>query len=234
MQSVFEQTFTDYEYIIIDGGSTDGSREYIEQHKEKLAYWVSEKDGGIYDAMNKGSQMAKGNYLHYLNSADTYFDRDTLKNLFSKCWDEDFVFGNQNLPGYFLKEYPERLTYDFFCRDAVPHQATIIKRSFFEKYGPFSEKYSMGGDYKFFLEAVFVHQCKYAYSGITMVNYDMNGISTRDGDSLIKQFITIRKSCLPNLEIELEQLYEIRRKYFLLKNSRWVRLRMKLKKSIGI
>ncbi len=68
MQSVFEQTFTDYEYIVIDGGSTDGSKEYIEQHSDKLAYWVSEKDKGIYNAMNKGIIKAGGDYLLFLNS----------------------------------------------------------------------------------------------------------------------------------------------------------------------
>ncbi len=79
MQSVFAQSFTDYEYIIIDGGSTDGSKELIEENSGRLAYWVSESDNGIYHAMNKGILKAKGELLIFLNSGDFYVS----PNLFS-------------------------------------------------------------------------------------------------------------------------------------------------------
>src|SRR5690242_21925905 len=70
MDSAFHQTFTDYEYVIIDGGSTDGSKDLIKNHANKLVYWVSEKDNGVYQAMNKGIVRAKGDYLLFLNSGD--------------------------------------------------------------------------------------------------------------------------------------------------------------------
>ena len=69
-ESVVSQTFTDYEWIVIDGGSTDGSREFIEQHQDRFAYWCSEKDNGIYHAMNKGIRQAKGEYLNFMNTGD--------------------------------------------------------------------------------------------------------------------------------------------------------------------
>src|SRR5690606_22317295 len=79
MQSVFNQTFTDYEYIVIDGGSTDGSKEYIEKHTNKLVYWVSEKDGGVYEAMNKGIIKATGEYCNFLNSGDYFWNNSVLE-----------------------------------------------------------------------------------------------------------------------------------------------------------
>lgn len=231
MQSVFEQTFTDYEYIIIDGGSTDGSKEYIEQHADKLAYWVSEKDGGIYDALNKGSKVANGEYLHHLNSGDTYYDDDVLKNLFSKQPQEDFIYGNQNLVGLFLKNYPSELSFEFFCRDTVPHQATIIKRTFFEKVDGFSLNYYIVADYRFFLEAVYLHQCSYAYVDITLVNYDMTGLSNSvNPRQLVEEFAAVRTETIPNLVKEFTELYEERKRLIKLQNSRIVKFGNKFKK----
>ena len=87
-ESVVSQTFTDYEWLVIDGGSTDGSREFIEQHQDKFAYWCSEPDKGIYNAMNKGIVRAKGEYLNFMNSGD-YFALTYL------CCCESIVFHRQ-------------------------------------------------------------------------------------------------------------------------------------------
>lgn len=233
MQSVFDQTFTDYEYIIIDGGSTDGSIEYIKEHATKLSHVVCEKDNGIYDALNKGSRLAGGTYLHHLNSGDAYYEKNSLELLFKTFPTEDFVYCNQDLPGHFLKEYPSILNYSFFCRDAVPHQATIIKRSFFETAGPFSETYSMGGDYKFFLEAVLVKQCSYRHAAVTLVAFDMNGVSSLQAERLRQEFKTIREKTIPNLVQEFEILYAEKRRLDLLENSRTVKCINWIRKKLG-
>ena len=81
-ESVFNQTFQDFEYIVIDGGSTDGSKELIEQYHDKIDYWVSEPDSGIYNAMNKGIVRANGEYLQFLNSGDSLLGENILKNVF--------------------------------------------------------------------------------------------------------------------------------------------------------
>ena len=81
MKSVLEQTYGNIEYIVIDGGSTDGSKEYIEEHSQSLAYWVSEPDKGIYNAMNKGIDQATGEYLLFLNSGDWLVDKDAIKEI---------------------------------------------------------------------------------------------------------------------------------------------------------
>ena len=77
-ESVFNQTFQDFEYIVIDGGSNDGSKELIEENTEKISYWISEPDKGIYNAMNKGISVAKGDYLLFLNSGDILYKNDVL------------------------------------------------------------------------------------------------------------------------------------------------------------
>src|SRR5690348_17657794 len=89
MESVFAQTFTDYEYIIIDGGSTDGSVSEIKKHQNKLVYWISENDKGIYNAMNKGIVKANGEYILFMNSGDYLYTDNTIKEVFQKSNNED-------------------------------------------------------------------------------------------------------------------------------------------------
>ena len=94
-ESVVCQTWTDYEWIIIDGGSTDGSREFIEEHQDKFAYWCSEPDKGVYNAMNKGIAKAQGEYLNFMNSGDRFYDHQTLNEVFSSGFQEDILYGNE-------------------------------------------------------------------------------------------------------------------------------------------
>jgi len=94
IESVWPQTFTDYEYIIIDGGSTDGSIDIIKKYSDKITYWISEKDNGIYHAMNKGIEVAKGDYCLFLNSGDWLVDKKILENVFSNNHSEDILYGD--------------------------------------------------------------------------------------------------------------------------------------------
>ena len=92
-ESVVCQTFTDYEWLVIDGGSTDGSREFIEQHQDKFAFWCSEPDKGIYNAMNKGIVRAKGEYLNFMNSGDCFACENTLTGVLGKPRKADALYG---------------------------------------------------------------------------------------------------------------------------------------------
>src|SRR4051812_40720498 len=94
MKSVFGQTWTDYEYLVIDGGSDDGSREYIESNARKLKYWVSEKDAGIFNAQNKGAKKSSGNYLLFLNSGDVLASADVLEKYSRHFGSHDLVYGD--------------------------------------------------------------------------------------------------------------------------------------------
>lgn len=178
MQSVFEQTFTDYEYIIIDGGSTDGSKEYIEQHTEKLAFWVSEKDGGIFNAMNKGIRVAKGEYLIFENSGDYFYSENVLKNVFKQVQTEDIVYGNVKWwPVNHSGNYPDLLTFEHFKNSTIPHQGAFIKKILFERVGLYEEEYNVNSDWNFFVLAIYKYNCSYRHVN-TIISYcNTEGVS---------------------------------------------------------
>jgi glycosyltransferase involved in cell wall biosynthesis len=98
IQSVLNQTYQNIEYIIIDGGSTDGTLNIIKKYEKFLDYWVSEKDKGIYDAMNKGIQLAKGKWINFMNSGDTFYSKDTIKNIpFTNFQNSSMIYGKARL-----------------------------------------------------------------------------------------------------------------------------------------
>ena len=131
IESVKSQTFQDYEWIVIDGGSTDGSKELIEENKEYFSYWVSEPDKGIYDAMNKGTILAQGEYCQFLNSGDYLIAPDTLAKIFNRPLQADVNYGDV----WFIKDnkviekrtYPDKITLSFLFKSPLGHQATFVK-----------------------------------------------------------------------------------------------------------
>ena len=92
-ESIVSQTFQDFEWIVIDGGSTDGSKELIEQYSDRIAYWCSEKDSGIYNAMNKGVRYAKGEYINFMNSGDCFADSSVLSDVSERLLDNVILYG---------------------------------------------------------------------------------------------------------------------------------------------
>ena len=102
--SVLNQTYPNIEYIIIDGGSTDGTLDIIKKYEDKISYWVSEPDKGIYDAMNKGTLKATGVWLNFMNAGDTFYNEHVLEKVFKdNDWsDADVIYGNVNI------EYPKK------------------------------------------------------------------------------------------------------------------------------
>lgn len=177
MDSVLSQTYTDYEYIVIDGGSDDGSKAVIEQHQDKLGYWVSEPDNGIYNAMNKGIAKAKGDYILFLNSGD-YLNDDEVLNSIKLHFNTtlDIYYGNLYLidakGDKRFHELPEKLTFEFFFRRTLPHQSAFIKRSLFDTVFMYNEKLKIVSDWEFFICAIFFHQATLGYMNHTICVYD--------------------------------------------------------------
>ncbi len=182
MQSVFAQTFPDYEYIVIDGASEDGSKEYIEQHAEKLTHWISEKDSGIYNAMNKGIARARGEYLLFLNSGDYFYNPESLHLLSKKTGDRKIVYGNVLVNEKDGKEwvykFPDELSFGFFNYTNLPHQATLIKKELFQKIGLYDERYKVVSDWKFCMDAICKYNCTYQHVNETIAVFNTGGIST--------------------------------------------------------
>jgi len=183
MQSVFEQTVTDYEYIIIDGGSTDGSKEMIEEHADKITCWISEKDAGIFNAMNKGLVKASGKYLLFLNSGDSFYDNYVLQKAKEQFSTDYKIYYGDVLRVYsggkkLIKKYNSELTFSFFHTSAIAHQSAFIEKQLFSTLFLYNEAYKVFADWEFFVCAICKYQVPYKHLGIVVSVYDMDGISS--------------------------------------------------------
>lgn len=179
IDSVIGQTFRDFEWIVIDGASTDGSKELIEKHSDYFAYWVSESDTGVYNAMNKGIRVAKGEYCLFLNSGDWLWDSMTLDKVFCENNLADIVYGNvaDFKDGTFikLKTYPLNLGISFLLTNALGHQSTFIKTSLFQNE-LYDESLRIVSDWKFCLRKA-LQGTSFQYLNTTVSSIDLNGIS---------------------------------------------------------
>ena len=180
-ESVVSQTCQDFEWIIIDGGSTDGSKEFIEEHQEKFAYWCSEPDKGIYNAMNKGIAKAKGEYLQFLNSGDNLVDDKVIEEFLAFGWEEDVVSGDIILDGDIneIRYNPdeEELDFDRMRSGAgVTHPSSYIKKELFDKYGLYDESLRIVSDWKFFIKVLIIHNCSYRHWKRIVANFNTDGI----------------------------------------------------------
>lgn len=175
IKSVISQTFRDYEFIIIDGGSTDGSVNVIKQYESRIDYWVSERDGGIYPGMNKGLRLAKGEYLNFMNGGDCYHSADVLDKIFALETDADIITGAHSENG--LRNVGKGgVTMLDLYKWAIDHQASFIRREVAQRH-PYDEKYRIVSDWKFFIEALVQENCSFFYTDTIVVDVDMKGIS---------------------------------------------------------
>ena len=157
IQSVLSQTYSNIEYIVIDGGSTDGTKEIIEKYSSKISYWCSEKDGGIYDAMNKGIKKATGEWINFMNSGDCFVSENVLVDVMSEQIENDIcvvycdtIFDYGDHKEKFICNGLKDITYKMvFC-----HQSCLIRTSI-HKERHFSLKYKIASDYDFFYNLYF-------------------------------------------------------------------------------
>jgi len=180
MESVFSQSFNDFEYLIIDGGSTDGSVEIIKQNK-KINYWISEKDNGIYDAMNKGILKSFGNYLLFLNSGD-YLCENVLGKVFSETHNEDILYGNMkiNWGGNNITDgiMPNKITLEHLVKDTLWHPVSFIKKELFNKFGLYNTDYEIVADYEFFFKNIIINKSSNVHLNYFITEYNVEGFSS--------------------------------------------------------
>ena len=175
--SVVTQSFKDFEYLIIDGNSNDGSKTIIEKYKNNIHFAVSEPDTGIYNAMNKGITIAKGKYLLFLNSGDILNGTKALFDFVNHTnFEGDIIYGD-----YQFKEgskvYPDYLTPHFFMRTSLPHQSTFFKREVFDAMGFYDEKYKIVSDRAFYIKCFLSNQFKFRHIHYPLSVFDLSGIS---------------------------------------------------------
>ena len=196
IESVISQSSKDFEYIIIDGGSTDGSLEVIKRNQEHITYWVSEKDNGIYHAMNKGVAQAHGDYCVFMNSGDCFHSPDVLDKIVS--YQEDIICGKMIKGDTPLPSGHNKPTISLvdLMRGSLPHQAMFIKRELLLKH-PYDENYRILSDWKFCIETIVFDNCSFSNVDVIVADYDTSGISTNSNGLLPKERELILQEMLP-------------------------------------
>jgi glycosyltransferase involved in cell wall biosynthesis len=183
IKSVQEQTTQDFEHIIIDGNSDDGSKELIERTKDNYSYAISEPDQGVYDAMNKGIAQATGNYILFLNSGDTLYKNYIISKVQSYLDNSTaIVYGDLSIIGEdrpdFIHHYPKKLDFNFFKNTSLGHPATFIKKELFDLYGNYRTDLNIASDWEFFLKTICIEKESYKKMNVIVSNFYEGGLST--------------------------------------------------------
>ena len=180
LSSLLNQSYNDYELIIIDGKSTDGTLDEINKYKNKFANIkiVSEEDSGIYDAMNKGVRYASGKYVFFLNFGDAFFDNNLLENVASKMRsNKDVYYGDIERQGTIIKQEGRFNLFNFVYQEGmVCHQSIFVRRTLLEKH-PFDLKHKICADRDFLIK-ILKDNCSVEYIGLTICHYDDAGESS--------------------------------------------------------
>ena len=183
IKSIVPHRSDEIEYVVIDGNSTDNSKNIIEEYKDKIDFRLSEPDNGIFNAMNKGVRNAKGEYLLFINSGDIINDNAGMGKIIKTLSGEDLIYydimvSDENKDYHFIKNCDTYLDFKFFVESTLPHQSTFIKKEFLIQCGGYDEGMRLGGDWAFFIDAVCLKKCSYKYISDCFTTYFMDGISS--------------------------------------------------------
>lgn len=181
--SVFSQKRDLFEYVVVDGGSNDGSKELIDSFRSNIDRWVSEKDGGIYDALNKGWRMSEGEYVIFMNAGDRFADADVVEVALKKLQPGiGIAFGDAQLEDergiYRTKTHPEKIKSSWLIKEVVAHQSQFIRRSLLEKNGGYDLQYKVASDYAFFAKLFWSNQMRIQNLGMVVSVFNTEGLSS--------------------------------------------------------
>ena len=188
IQAVAQQTYPNIEYIVVDGASDDGTLEICDRHSTTITKLVSEPDDGIYQAMNKGIDLATGDWLYFANADDYLFDAYVIQDLIAFVLehpDADVVYGDHEArfpdgsASIHAPVSPDKMLETMVCLEAdrIHQPACLFKSNAFQRYGVFSERYRIASDYKWFIEALPSPDCQLAYIPRPVVSYAHGGAS---------------------------------------------------------
>ena len=197
IESVVAQTYIDYEWIVVDGGSTDGSRELIEEYTNRFSYWVSEPDKGVYNAMNKGIKVAQGDYVIFMNSGDCFADSNVLQNVVGEL-DCDIVAGwvKEDKSGVISKPPEDFTLWPLFLQN-IPHQAEFIRTRLFHEIAMYAEDLKVIADLEFNVR-VALHDCTYRTINKIVAIVEPGGISSTEMALMEAEGAIIRERNLPS------------------------------------
>ncbi|NVM67796.1 glycosyltransferase involved in cell wall biosynthesis [Mucilaginibacter sp. SG538B] len=199
IRSVINQTYTNIEYIIVDGLSNDGTLQVIDKYKSQITKFISEKDEGIYDAMNKGLALATGDYVIFMNSGDEFYDNETVAAVFAAAEDADIYYGETEMIadegsslGQRRHKAPAKFTWRGFKYGmSISHQAIYIRRSLAEPYDP---RYQLSSDIDWIIRAAKKAK-KIVNVNRYVAKYLVGGMSKkRHRQSLMERFEIMRRN----------------------------------------
>lgn len=222
IENVLSQTYNNIEYVVVDGCSNDGTLDIIKKYSDKIAKYVSEKDEGIYDAMNKGIALSTGDYVIFINANDTFYSDDVIEKVITaieKNSDSKFVFGNAN---YVREDNSSYIEY-FSDRDVIPnlyfgnicHQSIFYHKSLFEKYGVFDKNIKILADWDYNCKILIENKEKSLFIDIPVCNFQLGGLSSNEKTD----------------ELCREDCKNLREKYF--SNIKKLKYEIKLRKLFG-
>jgi len=207
INSVLAQDYPDVEYIIIDGGSTDGTVEIVKGYGDKIDKFISEKDKGLYDAMNKGIKIATGDVVGTLNSDDFFYDSHVLTNIANAFTDEDtdavigdIVFIKDDAEQKVLRKYssakwlPRRFAWGYM----PAHPSFFAKKSLFDGLGYYKTDYRIASDYELLIRFLFVNRINWKYLPLTTTKMRLGGASTQGIKSILILNKEIARACNEN------------------------------------
>ena len=180
-ESVCGQSFRDFEWIVVDGASTDGTLDILRDYRDSIAVLVSEPDKGIYDAMNKGIARASGEYLVFMNGGDRFADNEVLK-MVADAPRKDILYGDlvfsRPAGGLEEKRFPDALPKNYLLKNMMPHQASFIKRELFAQHGVYDPSYRIAGDYDLFVRLLHVAKVSSYHVPKALAYFEEDGISS--------------------------------------------------------
>lgn len=207
IQSVLSQQYPNIEHIIIDGGSTDGTLDIIQKYNNDVAYWVSEPDHGIYDAMNKGIRLASGEIVGILNADDCYFDQNVLKKVsdvmndpsIDACY-SDLVYVDMKDLNKVVRYWRSRhFEHGLFEKGWVPaHPTFFVRKKTYDNYGMFDLNYKLAADFELLARFLVYYRIKTAYVPRIFVKMRLGGATNKSVANIVKQNSEIVQACRKN------------------------------------
>jgi glycosyltransferase involved in cell wall biosynthesis len=216
IESIVRQNYPSKELIVVDGGSSDGTLKYLEENRGSFSHLVSEKDSGVYHAMNKGVQLAKGNYVLFMNGGDRFYSDNVLSELLNLGQGEDILYGDFSSVypdgSTTITRYPSKVGYMFLTFNCICHQAIMCRRSLFDRVGYFDTGYQIASDYSFLVQSVLVHNYSTRHIPLIVSWFYRDGLSD----------LATSKQRLRLERLRIQQDFLPRRYYYLSKAYYWV------------
>ena len=214
-ESLICQKSINFQWIVIDGNSVDGTQNIIPKYEKKCDLFISEPDDGIYDAMNKGLRYAKGEYVLFLNAGDTLYNSKTLSSI-NFSINRDLIVGDL----YFRQKRernksPKKLQGNYLLSKMLPHQATFFRRDIFDQYGRFDTSYRIAGDYEMFSRLIQKYKVSYTHVPEIIANFDETGISSNENFRHLrkKENHRIRWKYFPRYRYSLKSIRQVVRNF---------------------